>query len=218
MAGRAARVRSRRGGQTAHGAGRGGTNWRSRLGWEGGRDHPGGDTMPGAVVRSGTRRWRHGLAHATRRGRGPQGRSGGQDITAPARHASHLWAGLCLQGGGDAGPRSPVAPGGAWWSAPRRSRPATSSTRSRRSARSSRRSWCRSPPRSSGAVKEVRFHDGDRVTPETVLLRIDPERYRLEAERAEAAHRKAVADWKRAEADLQRREALANESSSPPRS
>jgi multidrug efflux pump subunit AcrA (membrane-fusion protein) len=33
-----------------------------------------------------------------------------------------------------------------------------------------------------GAVTDVRFHEGDRVSSETVLLRIDPERYRLEAE------------------------------------
>lgn len=64
----------------------------------------------------------------------------------------------------------------------------------------------------SGAVKEVLFHAGDRVTPETVLVKIDPERYRLEAERADAAHRRAVADWKRAESDLTRREALDRES------
>lgn len=68
------------------------------------------------------------------------------------------------------------------------------------------------PAEVGGAVKEVRFHAGDRVNPETVLARIDPERYRLEAERAEAAHRRAVADWKRAESDLARREALARES------
>ena len=37
-----------------------------------------------------------------------------------------------------------------------------------------------------GVVTEVRFHEGDRVTPQTVLLRIDPARYRLEAERAKA--------------------------------
>lgn len=63
----------------------------------------------------------------------------------------------------------------------------------------------------SGAVKEVLFHAGDRVTPETVLVRIDPERYRLEAERSDAAYRRAVADWKRAESDLVRREALDRE-------
>ena len=63
----------------------------------------------------------------------------------------------------------------------------------------------------SGAVKEVRFHPGDRVTAETVVARIDPERYRLEAARAEAAHRRAVADWRRAESDLARREELAKD-------
>ena len=64
------------------------------------------------------------------------------------------------------------------------------------------------PAEVSGAVSDVRFHEGDRVTPETVLLRIDPERYRLEAARAEAAHRRSLADWKRAESDMKRREAL----------
>jgi len=63
----------------------------------------------------------------------------------------------------------------------------------------------------SGAVKEVLFNAGDDVTAETVLVRIDPDRYRLEAERAAAAHRRAVADQKRAESDLVRREALAKE-------
>jgi membrane fusion protein, multidrug efflux system len=63
----------------------------------------------------------------------------------------------------------------------------------------------------SGAVKEVLFNAGDDVTAETVLVRIDPDRYRLEADRAAAAHRRAVADWKRAESDLARREALARE-------
>ncbi len=63
----------------------------------------------------------------------------------------------------------------------------------------------------SGAVKEVLFNAGDEVTAGTVLVRIDPDRYRLEAERAAAAHRRALADWKRAEADLVRREALARE-------
>jgi RND family efflux transporter MFP subunit len=48
------------------------------------------------------------------------------------------------------------------------------------------------------------------VTPQTVLLRIDPNRYRLEAERAKAALSQAEAERVRAQADLQRREALAN--------
>ena len=69
-----------------------------------------------------------------------------------------------------------------------------------------------------GAVGEVHFHEGDRVTPETVLLRIDPDRYRLEAERAEAAYKKAWPTAPRAQADLERREALARSSSWRPRS
>jgi len=62
-----------------------------------------------------------------------------------------------------------------------------------------------------GALSEIRFHEGDRVTPQTVLALIDPERYRLEAERAEANYRKAVADEERAKADLKRREDLARD-------
>ncbi len=62
-----------------------------------------------------------------------------------------------------------------------------------------------------GAVSEVRFNEGDRVAPATVLARIDPDRYRLEAERADANHRRAVADANRAAADFTRREALAKE-------
>ena len=63
----------------------------------------------------------------------------------------------------------------------------------------------------SGAVKEVMFHAGARVTAETVLARIDPERYRLEAVRAEATYRKAVATWERSKSDLARREELAKD-------
>jgi multidrug efflux system membrane fusion protein len=63
----------------------------------------------------------------------------------------------------------------------------------------------------SGAVKEVMFHAGDRVTADTVIARIDPERYRLEAARAEAAYRKAVATWERSKADLARRDELAKD-------
>src|SRR5262245_20985586 len=59
-----------------------------------------------------------------------------------------------------------------------------------------------------GAVSQVLFHEGDRVSPSTPLLRIDPERYRLEERRAEATYKKALADQHRAEADLQRREEL----------
>ena len=63
----------------------------------------------------------------------------------------------------------------------------------------------------SGAVKEVMFHAGDRVSADTVLARIDPERYRLEAARAEATFRKAVATWERSKSDLVRREELAKD-------
>lgn len=61
-----------------------------------------------------------------------------------------------------------------------------------------------------GVATDVSFHEGDRVTPQTVLLRIDPARYRLEAERAKAALGQAEAERVRAEADLKRREELAH--------
>jgi multidrug efflux system membrane fusion protein len=60
-----------------------------------------------------------------------------------------------------------------------------------------------------GVATDVRFREGDRVGPGTVLLRIDPERYRLEAERAQGALEQARAEQDRAEADLRRRESLA---------
>jgi membrane fusion protein, multidrug efflux system len=62
-----------------------------------------------------------------------------------------------------------------------------------------------------GAVKDVRFHEGDRVDRGSVLLRIDPERYGLELRRAEANYQRAVADARRAVSDLSRREQLAEE-------
>jgi RND family efflux transporter MFP subunit len=62
-----------------------------------------------------------------------------------------------------------------------------------------------------GAASDVRFREGDRVTPHTVLMRIDPERYRLESARAEATYQKALADQHRAEADWKRREDLAKD-------
>jgi multidrug efflux system membrane fusion protein len=62
-----------------------------------------------------------------------------------------------------------------------------------------------------GAATAVRFHEGDRVGRSTVLLRIDPDRYRLELERAEANYQRALADARRAAADLARREQLARE-------
>jgi multidrug efflux system membrane fusion protein len=60
-----------------------------------------------------------------------------------------------------------------------------------------------------GAVSDVRFREGDRVGPATVLCRIDPERYRVETERAKAALAQAAAELGRAQADLRRREELA---------
>jgi membrane fusion protein, multidrug efflux system len=60
-----------------------------------------------------------------------------------------------------------------------------------------------------GVVTDVQFREGDRVGPGKVLLRIDPDRYRLEAERAQAALEQSRAEQVRAGADLRRREALA---------
>lgn len=60
-----------------------------------------------------------------------------------------------------------------------------------------------------GVVTDVRFREGDKVGPGTVLLRIDPDRYRLEAERAQAEIQQSRAEQERAGADLRRREALA---------
>ncbi len=59
-----------------------------------------------------------------------------------------------------------------------------------------------------GAVSEVLFHEGDHVRRDSVLVRIDPDRYRLEAQRAAATHAKAAADAQRAQQELQRREEL----------
>jgi multidrug efflux system membrane fusion protein len=62
-----------------------------------------------------------------------------------------------------------------------------------------------------GAVTEVRFHEGDRVTRDTVLVLVDPERHRLEVARSEAAHLRAQSDLRRAQEELSRRERLAKE-------
>jgi multidrug efflux system membrane fusion protein len=62
-----------------------------------------------------------------------------------------------------------------------------------------------------GAVTEVRFHEGARVTRDTVLVLVDPERYRLERDRAQANYLKAQSDLRRAQEELARRERLANE-------
>jgi membrane fusion protein (multidrug efflux system) len=60
-----------------------------------------------------------------------------------------------------------------------------------------------------GVATDVRFREGDQVGPGTVLLRIDPDRYRLEVDRARAVLAQSRAEQDRAEADLKRREALA---------
>jgi multidrug efflux system membrane fusion protein len=62
-----------------------------------------------------------------------------------------------------------------------------------------------------GQVTDVRFHEGDRVGRGTILLRIDPDRYRLELARADANYKRAQADAQRAASDLSRREQLARE-------
>jgi multidrug efflux system membrane fusion protein len=62
-----------------------------------------------------------------------------------------------------------------------------------------------------GQVTGVQFHEGDHVGRGTVLLRIDPDRYRLELERAEANYQRTLADARRAASDLARREELARE-------
>jgi membrane fusion protein, multidrug efflux system len=59
-----------------------------------------------------------------------------------------------------------------------------------------------------GAVTDVRFHEGDRVTSNTVLAQIDPDRYRVELERAKAALDQSKAELGRSQADLKRREEL----------
>lgn len=63
----------------------------------------------------------------------------------------------------------------------------------------------------SGVVSDVHFDSGDRISLQSVLVRIDPERYRLQAERAEAEYRRAVADQQRAEAEMNRRDTLAKD-------
>jgi RND family efflux transporter MFP subunit len=62
-----------------------------------------------------------------------------------------------------------------------------------------------------GAVSDVSFHEGDRVGAQTVLARIDPDRYRVELERAKAALDQSIAELGRAQADLKRREQLAQD-------
>jgi RND family efflux transporter MFP subunit len=62
-----------------------------------------------------------------------------------------------------------------------------------------------------GAVSEVRFNEGDRVGPDTVLCLIDPDRYRVAGEQAEAAYKKSLADAHRAQDDWRRQQQLAEQ-------
>jgi membrane fusion protein, multidrug efflux system len=64
--------------------------------------------------------------------------------------------------------------------------------------------------RVAGAVERVRFMEGQNIAPGTVLVEIEPERYRLAVQAAEANMQKAVASQREAEAALARRES-ANE-------
>jgi len=59
-----------------------------------------------------------------------------------------------------------------------------------------------------GVVTRVRFREGDRVTPASVLAEIDPERYRMLAERAQARLETTIAQQRQAQSDLRRREEL----------
>lgn len=66
----------------------------------------------------------------------------------------------------------------------------------------------RVPARVPGVIQDIAFHEGDWVTPNRVLARIDPERYRLAAARAAAALQEAEAKANEAKAALDKRQAL----------
>jgi len=59
-----------------------------------------------------------------------------------------------------------------------------------------------------GVVTKVNFHEGDRVTPKSILATIDPERFRLQAERAKARYEQTQALHEQAGSELKRREEL----------
>ena len=65
-----------------------------------------------------------------------------------------------------------------------------------------------------GVVSSVRFHEGDAVTPDTILATIDPDRFRVQADRARANREKIEAEYNRAVSDQERRERLAGETPS----
>jgi membrane fusion protein, multidrug efflux system len=60
--------------------------------------------------------------------------------------------------------------------------------------------------RVQGVVEKVRFTEGERVKPATVLAEIEPQRYRLAVDSARAAHEKSRAAQADAAAGLERRE------------
>lgn len=60
--------------------------------------------------------------------------------------------------------------------------------------------------RVQGVVERVLFREGDSVTPETVLIEIEPRRFQFQHEAAQAAHERAQAELKEARDGLQRRE------------
>ncbi len=66
----------------------------------------------------------------------------------------------------------------------------------------------RVPARVAGVVQDIAFQEGTFVTPDKVLARIDPERYRLTAQRVEADHLEAQAATREAEAALDKRRVL----------
>lgn len=62
--------------------------------------------------------------------------------------------------------------------------------------------------RVAGVVERVRFQEGDSIGPDTVLVEIEPERYRLAVEAAGAALAKAEAGEAEAASGLERRQAV----------
>jgi membrane fusion protein, multidrug efflux system len=66
----------------------------------------------------------------------------------------------------------------------------------------------RVPARVPGVIQDLAFHEGDWVTADRVLARIDPERYRLTAARARAALQEAEAKVGEAKAALDKRQVL----------
>jgi membrane fusion protein (multidrug efflux system)/multidrug efflux system membrane fusion protein len=62
-----------------------------------------------------------------------------------------------------------------------------------------------------GVVTSVRFREGDDVTPNTVLVTIDPDKYRIGAEKAKSSYDMVAAQYAQAVADLRRREELSRQ-------